>query len=385
MSAKYPFLNRWFVGFNDDTSFEKHVDSFIEQFDDTQQEVILKMLAKYTYINPIQKEQLFNDYLNKLYDFIISLNIVGNYFITTPIRDGEPHNSDLFSIIFKGNNHFDKYLTRQKLETCDYLFVVDDYSGTGNTIKKYIDKLSEHLKSECIIYVIPVFFTSEAKFALQQDGFNLNLNITIEKQSKYYSTHSVITPEEKKIFDIASLKKARVRFKFLNGYEDTEDLFSFSYATPNNTFGLFWDDENTLYIPLFCRQCDQLFSIQQRRFKHELLRAANDMLVDSKLEEIDEKKRFSIYIPILLKTGYSENEIKKMLRLNSFGYHINFDIMKERGVINDDGTINDAVFQEYVDIDKYNLFLGMGIKPTGEKQFGVANSLASLIQWCKES
>lgn len=383
MSNKYPFLNKWLDEYDSvESSYEKYIDSFLSQFEFRQRLVIIKMLNRYSFYNHIQKEKMFLEYVDKINEFIAGINNKGEYRIVTPIKDNKPHNSDIFGVYFKDEDFFERNISDDVLSACNHLFVVDDYSGTGDTIIKFLsEKLKQGvLKQKTVVYAIPVFMTNEALHNLSAKGIKVNTNISVVRQAKFYTQQNIINSAEKMIFDEASLKLCRVQAKYLNGYEKTEDLFSLPYATPNNTFGLFWSDSNTLYRPLFSRKGEQVFSMKSERFKHDFLKAADAMLIDGRIKALDIKKRFSIYIPILMLAGCNFGDIKQMLGLDNNKYFKYKGYLLDLGIIDGGDNIDIDELSKYVDMDKFRVFIGMRVLPVDSAKQRYVDNLMKEIQ-----
>ena len=179
MSDKYPFLDRWLDSDEYSSAYEKHIDNFLKQFpDENTRNVICKMLNHYIFYTREVTANYFERFANNVWNLIASLNLnPGNYCVTLPIKDDKPHNSDNLCPFFKRFPRFFRKADGITLSNCDYVFVVDDYAGSGKTIKSYVDYVRPFLKQNVVVYALPVFCNDEAITFLTSNNFICNTNI----------------------------------------------------------------------------------------------------------------------------------------------------------------------------------------------------------------
>lgn len=376
MSKKYPFLSSWLID-EKESIYEKHLDEFLNQFKASFRPILIKMLNSYTYYNHERTEILFNNFARNLISFISTLPLKP-FCITLPIDDGKVHNSERLAFTFKNNPNFKKIINDSDFVNYDYIFVVDDYSGTGGTIINYIKKKKSLFKKECTVYVAPVIMSDVSEKAFNDNNIAIVESAVTTKKAKYYSSQHIIDSREKLVFDNVSATFCRVQDRFINGEGKTEDLLSLSYWTPNNTFGLFWFDANTLYRPLFARCNEQSLQIKaKRQFKHKYIKALNTCCYTNNVSSVFD---FRIQIAALMAKSLTANEIKESFGLTEHSYNLSIDYLKKKNILLPNLNINIDELKKYIDYDQLLLFDEIGVFPTNPKRKKIENKLISLIQ-----
>lgn len=154
----------------------------------------------------------------------------------------------------------------KKLNETEFLVLLDDFSGSGETILDYLEVLKEYLPNNIKVIVGCLHIMSEAKEKLE-DWRNENNNMTVlfyfERQSdKFFKNPK----SENNMGEISDLKEKLYTFEnqfvcvkegdkvHILGYHDSQALVTNYRNTPNNTFSLFWKrKKNNRWRPLFPR------------------------------------------------------------------------------------------------------------------------------------
>lgn len=375
MSKKYPFLDNWLVD-EKESIYEKHLDEFLNQFKASFRPILIKMLNSYTYYNHERTEILFNNFARNLISFISTLP-PKPFCITLPIDDDKVHNSERLAFTFKNNPNFKKIVKDSDFINYDYIFVIDDYSGTGGTIINYIKKKKPLFKKDCSVFVAPVIMSDVSEKAFNDSSITIVESVVTTKKAQYYSSQHIIDPSEKLVFDDVSVTFCRVQDRFVNGEGKTEDLFSLSYGTPNNTFGLFWFDANTLYRPLFARSNEQSLQIKaKRQFKHKYIKALNVCCYTNNISSVFD---FRIQIAALMAKPLPANEIKESFGLTDHEYNLSVNYLKKKNILLANFQVDINELKKYMDYDQLLLFDEIGIFPKNPKRKKIENDLISLI------
>ena len=121
----------------------------------------------------------------------------------------------------------------------EIVFLLDDFLGTGDTIKSTIEKLlNETDISVEKIKVITIASHEKALDYLQDVGVKYYTDIiTCKGISDYYGD----TELKKNIDTMLEIENLLPSKKFSFGYGESEALITL-YRTPNNTFPIFWHD-----------------------------------------------------------------------------------------------------------------------------------------------
>ncbi|MCC2089248.1 hypothetical protein KRP69_08505 [Mammaliicoccus sciuri] len=206
-------------------------------------------------------------------------------------------------------NEFKKILGGKR-----YLILIDDYSGTGQSIVDFLNAIQKYIKDlfiEIIIFCVHITEEAESniKNSLIVSGLECNI-LYINKSSKYFKNKIEL---EKKFFtferDIIGSSE-----KYILGYKNTQSLITNYRNTPNNTLSLFWF-ENDIWKPLFKRE-----TINTSMLWYEKVKEIRWFL---SYKKINDELRDVIVVLLLLKNSKNkkkdlfEIEIKKIIKYNN--------------------------------------------------------------------
>lgn len=212
-----------------------------------------------------------------------------------------------------------KEITRiyNKLKYIDTVVFIDDFSGTGDTIKKFLKIAADMLKDkQVIVFVIHV--TDRAKTNIN-DSFKKfgyrNAKLKFENESKgFFESYEELKEERIKLL---KFEQEVLESKHPLGFKETEALVTFYRNCPNNTISSYWWDENKDWHALFQR-------------KNKIL----DFFGEKKIKEIYEAILYnlSLVIPEQTSNKYDIKEILYLLYLKEFPNDIeNFEIKRILG------------------------------------------------------
>ena len=259
-------------------NFATKMDNWLMQFDESERPLLLNLLKHFRYytlnrlnskvikLNDKFKADHVNDYENAIFagiekDFGASYSaLIFNTYWTK---------NDLFNQV---EPHLEVLIRNDQVPPI--IAIVDDYSGTGGTIIKYISKLINtnlNVKNSKI-YVLLLHISEDAlknlnKFAEDE---NLKLDcIYLDKSDRAFNDDYIFSA-----IDAAINKhnyqemcgKYNVKYENSLGYKEIAALVSFEYNTPNNTLGLFWHEIDG-FVSLFGRHKKvrtQLRDMQQK-------------------------------------------------------------------------------------------------------------------------
>ncbi|OCK50689.1 hypothetical protein BA768_19430 [Chryseobacterium sp. CBo1] len=182
-----------------------------------------------------------------------------NTFIVATCDDRKPDGSQAFiqsiknkfPITWENDNFYNNLLeAAHKLHDNIHIILIDDFVGTGDTIKVKSKYLIKTLQARGIYnYEIKVVSFAAMEFAKEKiDNLNFEfysylwlkkgINELITNDSKRKKAVSTMRGLENKLGeDYKKLKLSKLRF----GYKQSESLYSFeSYNIPNNVFPIFW-------------------------------------------------------------------------------------------------------------------------------------------------
>ncbi|MBR3882496.1 MAG: hypothetical protein IKJ36_04425 [Clostridia bacterium] len=259
--VRYDCINRWE---NDEKSenFNQKYNEWIKTIPLENRELIYKLLEKFNYYGHVS----VNTYFKKLY-----LNIVEKYNID--------NNETMYTFIKKNDSSFNssmgyayefmrinkisaknsvlelRDLKSKEIEQIKNIVLIDDYSGSGNSIIKYIKKYND-IFSEKNVYILLVSMSENADRHIIEELKEYKINIIFEVmniEKKAFSDVNFCKEEisrRKEEFELISRAKKIPNYIF--GRYNTEALISFYNNTPNNTLNLFWE-KTSQNDPLFPR------------------------------------------------------------------------------------------------------------------------------------
>ena len=169
-------------------------------------------------------------------------------------KDNCVNNSDSFFLDFWRINEILPYCktdikkTIEENQKIQQITIVDDFAGTGKTIKDYLTKVLEEYpdlrKKEIVILLLACTNLAEQALLDFSCSAKLQLHIIYEKKyDKVFVANSITTQEEveenkRNYLSICN----EYGLEWALGRDATEALIAFYYNTPNNTLGIFWEE-----------------------------------------------------------------------------------------------------------------------------------------------
>jgi hypoxanthine phosphoribosyltransferase len=210
--------------------------------------------------------------------------------------------------------------TYNKLKYMETIVFIDDFSGTGRTIRSFLKTAAEMVKNKQVI-VFVIHITEKAKQTINQAftqfGYT-NAFLKYEKHSNgYFEKNKELVDERVKLM---RFEKEILKSKHPLGFEESEALVTFYRNCPNNTISSYWWDENSEWQALFQR-------------KNKVL----DLFGNRKHKEIYEAILYniSLIVPESYLKNYELKEVLYLLYLKEFPYdNEDFEIMKILGYNN---------------------------------------------------
>ncbi|XMB66697.1 DNA integrity scanning protein DisA nucleotide-binding domain protein [Mycoplasmatota bacterium zrk1] len=240
---------------------DENYTRWIDQFDEADKRIILKLLSHYKYID----SDIFFKLLRTLYEKLIAeYNIDARRTLFVPVGYTAKSGAAV-AYFFKRENDLEqesfiemKDISINRLVNIQSVVFLDDFIGTGeyiNSIKeKFIHKLSEKISRETKFIAACIVGYQQGIDAINDNTIEVCVGLTIP-----YSMQPL--HEDSVIFDSNEKEEARLVLTKYNkplkekhplGYGGIQGLVSFFFATPNNTLPIFWSSSNGWY-PLFPR------------------------------------------------------------------------------------------------------------------------------------
>lgn len=316
--------------------------SFLENHQDISS-FLLEMLKNYDYYSEklVRKilERYYEDFVKTLpehqtifssipseknFSILNSSNLLVNQFLNINYL-ASSQSMDLNTLLLDEEN---KYLKRdnskeiaekkyniKKLQYIDNIIFIDDFSGSGDTIKAFLKRAKDILKDKNI-YIYIVHLTLQAKKNIE-DAF---------KEFKYNNAHLHYYELSKKIFnDKRHTIKGVNRKKLIDfekniigsnrplGFSGCESLVTFYRNSPNNTLSSFWWNKSG-WSPLFPRKDKNIidfFGDQQRQ--RNAIEHLKEMIPDDFIKNLDLKETIYLVSVNSSDVTYEKIEIAKIL------------------------------------------------------------------------
>lgn len=328
---KYPYKGKYkdyIATWGDDRdceTFEKDVDMWLRQFRAENVELLMELLKKFNMFRGHYYSLCIKDLFKKYANYNPNWQVTARFFEVKK-DNNKVNNSDAFFLDFWRINEIKGYCRGNIEETCtnnknlEQLVLIDDFAGTGKTIKNFLlatkEKYSDLHKYRIVILLLAC--TNLAEQAIRDFGMENGLDVKIlyvKQFSKYFipsynTTRNAIEEKKLSYLDICN------QFGIQNplGYGDAEALVAFDYNTPNDTLGIFWEEQfdgtKQLFKGLRCRKSYNKYWDKNSRFN-------SSQHLAFKNEAGDYNYLIFSYVCIYLKSRFSKSKIMSLLGLNN--------------------------------------------------------------------
>lgn len=153
-----------------------------------------------------------------------------------------------------------KKKTKNIFKETNFLVLLDDFSGSGETIIDYLSILQKHLPPTVRVLIFCLHGMSDAeKKLIEWSNNNTNLDVTVTfrtLEEKFFDRIEFQTQNAQTKFEDFEENSVldESEKKYILGYDKTQALVTNYRNTPNNTFSIFWKkSENKKWMPLFPR------------------------------------------------------------------------------------------------------------------------------------
>jgi len=228
--------------------------NLLNNLDENQQQLIIELVDRYTWVNVGEYWGRLSSVFNDIPDQIVgNLKRIILFPVMKPKDVASTKSGQNLLYLFKGIiPYLRKYahiqfvtietferITNKKfiLNEVDGLFLLDDYLGTGDTLKATIAEIlkNRNIKPQSI-FVISIAAQKEAIDYLKTEGINHFYDIvSLKGISNFYEPPILI----EKIELMKGIEQLIPGNTFPFGYKASEALMTM-IRTPNNTFPIFW-------------------------------------------------------------------------------------------------------------------------------------------------
>lgn len=233
--------------------FSTRIDTWLDAFREDERPLLLNLLGHFFYYSEKKIKEKASDLYKKFCAECIEAESV--VYIPTIKQYGVGYSSlffDNFWLVNSLYDHAERNIVGLLQENIipERIAIIDDYSGTGNTIATTLTEMicaNEAVKT-AQIYVVVQHITKRSFEFLHSLASSLSLNLHIvyldysEETFKPQYLFEMVEAEKKRLFYETICHRLDVEEKNILGYEHVQSLVAFYYNTPNNTLGLFWKD-----------------------------------------------------------------------------------------------------------------------------------------------
>lgn len=274
MPIEDDFKEKCLAKWDDDGELDERLSFFAEKFDEWKKQIpdqyievlltLLKELKYYTHKDA-------NRILVSLHEQLLSnsnMTIDNTVFAYIKSKDGISNSSNDYWTEYKLLNNLNRNICYENLsaikesgwEYIENIVFIDDFSGSGKSIKDEITKYTDRLKGKNV-YVIIVCAMEAAVKKLKKFGETNSINIhfiyndAFKKafEQNYFPDNSTA---KENYLSFCDSKGISSKSGWKLGFENTEALVSFYNNTPNNTLAFIHNRSNK-YFPLFPRINDE--------------------------------------------------------------------------------------------------------------------------------
>jgi hypothetical protein len=242
----------------------------------------------------------------------------------------------------KGFDIYQELLTKPKskrIKKVETIVFIDDFSGSGNTIINYFQKLLPFLEDKkIVIYCIHVMEEAEQNI-LRFAEENISSNKIYLKYSCKSTKILNDSPELREV--IRKFEKEDINSSFPLGYDESEALVTFYRNSPNNTISSYWSHFEGYWSALFPR----------KQAEFDLLRHQNDLKNIKYNLSILKIKKYEIKVVVTLvylnefKASSENFELRNILMYNKKQLQVHYDYLIQEGWINIEKKLSTKAIQ----------------------------------------
>lgn len=278
---KYENITSRWGGMKIREDFAERIDKWLQAFPEDEHPFLLDLLMQFYYYS----EERIKEKVVQLYDAFTKRyqGDVKEVIYTKIIKEQGVACSDILFISFWMQNNIMYSCAENNIlglleaeQIPKDLVIVDDYSGTGKTFIKTIDRMLQvnALVKDTNFYFLTLHITQRSVQQIEEYAKNVGININIisldysDEAFKKNYIYNEIEAEQKKRYYTELCRRHMIE-KYVLGFEDVSSLVAFHYNTPNNTLGIFWQDlmDFTALFPRKEKQRTSL-SVMQRKAKN---------------------------------------------------------------------------------------------------------------------
>lgn len=243
--------------------FEQIIDKWLYSFEDKERPFLLELLKHFHYYGETAIKKKITDLFSK-FSSVYSGDLNRVKFTKIYKKYGVAF-SDIFVGVFWYLNILYPYTEPnivgmlEQGDVPDVIAIVDDYSGSGKSLKDTIDVLIETNSEvkDSRFYFVVLHITEIAKKSIREYAKERNIKISVvslEESKKTFESGYIYSNElvNSKKQQYKAICKSKGIEQDIFGRYHVASLVAFHYNTPNDTLRLFWHDSEN-YHSIFPR------------------------------------------------------------------------------------------------------------------------------------
>lgn len=262
-------LERWNATDKRISYFKENFDEWFSQLPEDTYEVVFQLLELFEYYSQSKVNQYLRDLRFRL-DEKEQFDSESTIYIPLPSSKGIANSSFDYLFTYCQLHNISKY--QRVLDLGKYMesdpaghsgiqniVIVDDYCGSGKSLKSFIKKYSEYLKGKTIYYLVTYFMTESMPLIQEvSEQHEVAVEVIYINSGTQAFEHEVFYENKNELRSLIKIQSKNLNIPscYSLGKYKSESLVSFYNDTPNNTIGLFWYNS------------DKYFSIFPREFKN---------------------------------------------------------------------------------------------------------------------
>ena len=259
-------LERWHSADKRISYFQENFDEWFSQLPEDIHEVLCQLLEMFEYYSQPKVNQYLCDLGQKL-DEKEQFNPDTTIYTPLPSHKGITNSSYDYLFTYRQLHDvskykialdFDRYIEEKsdKYGIIQNIVIVDDYCGSGKSLKSFIENHSARLRGKTIYYLV-TYFMQEAMPLIDETSkqHEVTIEVIYINSGKRAFEDDVFCERKDELRPLIKRcsKNLNIPAMYRLGKYKSESLVSFYNDTPNNTIGLFWCDSDT-YFSIFPRE-----------------------------------------------------------------------------------------------------------------------------------
>ena len=261
-------LKRWDSSDERVKYFCENYDEWLEQLPVEAQEIVLQLLDMFEYYTQPKVNRFLFELEPKLKE---SEYFNADTSLYTPLASekGINNSSDDYLFAYRHLHGISKFkiardlkqfaeTSPEKYSAVENIVIVDDYCGSGESLRKFLEKRLDLLSGKRVFYIV-TYIMEESLDKIQNISETLGLEIKviyINKGRKAFDMECFAQNAEEARALIKSLSKSlNIHKNCRLGKYKSEALVAFYNDTPNNDIGVFWYDSD-IYFSIFPRELE---------------------------------------------------------------------------------------------------------------------------------